>query len=122
MSLSAFHFPHPSKLSWHVFFQDSQQIAVRLSHDFIAEEHATYTALGLHCVLPRAQTNCILSTSILFQVLLCLQDRSAKCWTLSLCRTVLFLPSVFRVLEALMWDMLDQTGKLSCKFQRLNAL
>lgn len=82
-------------LSTH-FLQDPHQIAVRFVHYFIAEQYTTYTALGLYCVLPRAWTNCILSRSTLFQVLLRLQAHSAKCWTLSSCRAVFSLPSVLK--------------------------
>lgn len=70
-------------------------------HDFSAKQYDAYAALGLYCMLPRAQTSCILSRSTLFHVLLCLQVHSTKCWSLSLYRTVLALLSVFRVLQAL---------------------
>lgn len=83
------------------FFPDFHQVAVRFSHDFSAKQYASHAALGLYCMLPRAQTNCILSRSTLFHVLLCLQAHSTKCWTLSLYRTVLSLLSGFRVLQAL---------------------
>lgn len=83
------------------FFPDFHQVAVRFSHDFSAKQYASHAALGLYCMLPRAQTNCILSRSTLFHVLLCLQAHSTKCWTLSLYRSVLSLLSVFRVLQAL---------------------
>lgn len=82
-------------------FQDPHQTAVRFLRYFSAEQYATHTALGLYCVLPRTQTNCILSRSTLFQVLLRLQAHSAKCWTLSSCRAGFSLLSVFRVLQAL---------------------
>lgn len=71
-------------------FQIPLQIAVRLVHYFSAEQCATCTALGLQCLPPGAWTNCALSRSTLFQVLLRLQAHSAKCWTLSSCRAGFF--------------------------------
>lgn len=74
------------------FSHDPHHTAVRFYQYFSAEQHATYTALGLCCVLPRAWTNCILSRSTLFQVLLRLQAHSAKCWTSSSSRAGFFPP------------------------------
>lgn len=73
-------------------FQNPHQIAMRFVHYFSAEQCATCTALGLQRVSPGAWTNCARSRSTLSQVLLRLQACSAKCWTLSSCRAVFFLP------------------------------